>query len=206
VGIAVTEGHLSLRPRNLNPILCEWLTGVFHARSMNIYQCHGAWVKIATAADLCGTRWTTNAVMVQVPRRATYFMPAGSVMQLFKTHNDRHRVDVKLCPSGLDIAASPVGARIFLHVANLNCDRPAQAAFAIEGIAVTGGRVFEIAPQNLRQAVSEDQPTVFAPKEKPLLSRPECSWSFAAGSVSVVELHLAASSAERVGGDIQKRM
>ncbi|MBZ5516348.1 MAG: alpha-L-arabinofuranosidase [Acidobacteriia bacterium] len=206
VSIAVTEGHLSLRPRNLNPILCEWLTGVFHARSMNIYQRHGARVKIATAADFCGTRWTTNAVMLQVPRGVTYLMPAGSVMALFKTHNGTRGVAVKLCPSDLDIAASRAGDRIFLHVANLDYERPAQATFGVEGITVTGGRVFEIAPQNLRQAVSEDQPTVFAPKEKPLPSGPECSWSFPAGSVSVVELHLAASSAEGVGGDIQKRM
>jgi alpha-L-arabinofuranosidase len=36
--IAVTEGHLSLRPSNTNPILQEWLTGAFHARTMNIYR------------------------------------------------------------------------------------------------------------------------------------------------------------------------
>src|SRR5947208_12586409 len=29
-GIAITEGHLSLAPNNSNPILTEWLTGVYH--------------------------------------------------------------------------------------------------------------------------------------------------------------------------------
>ncbi len=29
--LAITEGHLSLRPRNASPLLTEWLTGV-HAR------------------------------------------------------------------------------------------------------------------------------------------------------------------------------
>ncbi|MDE3167032.1 MAG: alpha-L-arabinofuranosidase, partial [Acidobacteriota bacterium] len=50
-GIAVTEGHLSLSPHNTNPILAEWLSAAYHARSLNIYQRHGARVKIATVAD-----------------------------------------------------------------------------------------------------------------------------------------------------------
>ena len=41
IGIAVTEGHLSLNPHNTNPILTEWLTAAYHARSWNIYQRHG---------------------------------------------------------------------------------------------------------------------------------------------------------------------
>jgi hypothetical protein len=59
--IAVTEGHLSLPPHNANPILLEWLTGVFHARVLNTYQRHGRRVGIATAADFNGTRWTVVA-------------------------------------------------------------------------------------------------------------------------------------------------
>jgi alpha-L-arabinofuranosidase len=190
-GIAVTEGHLSLRPHNTNPILREWLSGVFHARSMNIYQRHGARVKISTAADFCGTRWTNNAVMMQVPRGVSYLMPAGSVMKLFKTHNGTHGVAVNAAPSGLDIAASRAGNRVFLHVANLNYGRSAAARFAVEGRTIKGGRVFEIAPDSLRQYVNEDQPAVFTPKEKTLPSAPPFSWNFPAGSVSVVELDLA---------------
>jgi alpha-L-arabinofuranosidase len=193
-GIAVTEGHLSLRPHNINPILQEWLTGVFHARSMNIYQRHGARVKIATACDFCGTRWTTNGVMLQVPRGVTYLMPVGSVMKLFKVHNGTHGVAVNACPSDLDIAASRAADRVFLHVANLNYGRPAAATLAVEGNAIAGGRVFEIAPENLRQAVNEDQPKVIAPVEKALPSGSPLSWSFPPGSVSVVELDLAAST------------
>ena len=191
-GIAVTEGHLTLRPHNINPILQEWLTGVFHARSMNIYQRHGARVKIATACDFCGTRWTTNGVMLQVPRGVTYLMPVGSVMKLFKLHNGTHGVAVNSCPSDLDIAASRAADRMFLHVTNLNYDRSAAATFAVEGNAFTGGRVFEIAPENLRQAVNEDQPEVFAPEEKALPWGSPLSWSFPLGSVSVVEFDLAA--------------
>ena len=67
-GIAITEGHLSLSPHNANPILYEWLSAAYHARSMNIYQRHGARVKIATAADFNGNRWTNTAVMLPTPR------------------------------------------------------------------------------------------------------------------------------------------
>src|SRR5205823_65663 len=85
--LAVTEGHLSLSPRNLNPILTEWLTGVYTARAMNTYHRHGGRVKIATAADFCGSRWTTNALMLQVPGGISYLLPAGAVMRLFRKHN-----------------------------------------------------------------------------------------------------------------------
>ena len=39
---------------------------------MNLYQRHGARVKIATAADFNGNRWTTNAVIHQVPGGVSY--------------------------------------------------------------------------------------------------------------------------------------
>jgi alpha-L-arabinofuranosidase len=68
--IAITEGHLSLSPSNANPILSEWLSAAYHARSLNIYQRHGNRVKIATAADFQGNRWTNTAVML--PHRATH--------------------------------------------------------------------------------------------------------------------------------------
>src|SRR5437899_11960502 len=106
LGIAITEGHLSLTPSNSNPILLEWLTGVYHARVMNLYQRHGATVKIATAADFNGTRWTSNALIHQVPGAVSYLLPAGAVMRLFKRHNGAQGVTVKSAPSNLDIAAS----------------------------------------------------------------------------------------------------
>ena len=40
-GLALTEGHVSFDPRNSNPILKEWLSAVYHARTMNIYQRNG---------------------------------------------------------------------------------------------------------------------------------------------------------------------
>lgn len=188
-GIAITEGHLSIPPRT-NPILYEWLTAGYHARSMNIYQRHGAKVKIATGADFAGVRWTVNAVMLQVPRGISFLMPVASIMRLFKRHNGRQGVAVKAAPAGLDIAASRTADRVFLHVANLEYRRAVEATFLVEGAGITGGRVFEIAPENPRQWVGEDQPEVFAPKEKPL-GGGGLSWRFPATSVSVVELEVA---------------
>jgi alpha-L-arabinofuranosidase len=195
IPIAITESHLSLSPYNANPILCEWLTGAFHARSMNIYQRHGARVKIATGADFFGTRWTVNAVMMPVPGGASYLMPVGSVMRLFKRHSGQQGVAVKSAPSDLDIAASRSEDRAYLHVANLNYSRSCEVTFVVEGRTITGGRVFEIAPESPRAYVSESEPNVFAPLENKLTVHPEPMWRFPAASVSAVELELNPSSA-----------
>ena len=184
----MTEGHLSLAPHNANPILEEWLTGVYHARALNTYQRHGARVRIATAADFNCTRWTVAAVRMQVPRGVSYLTPAGSVMRLFGRHNGEHAVAVTGGPSDLDMAASQRGNRIFLHVANLSYDAAAEARFAIDGCAITGGRVLEIAPERPRQAVTQDQPNVFAPRETPLGPGQAITWRFPPTAVSVVEL------------------
>lgn len=188
-GIAVTEGHLSLAPHNANPILLEWLTGVYHARTMNIYERHGARVRMATAADFNGTRWTVVAVRLQVPQGVSYLTPAGAVMRLFGRRKGREAVAVRTAPPDLDIAASRSGERIFLHVANLSYARSVPARFAVEGRAIAGGRVLAIAPPDLRQAVSQDEPRIFDPVEHPL--PPDGAWRFPAASVSVVELDLA---------------
>ncbi len=188
-GIAITEGHLSLQPHNSNPILTEWLTGVYHARVMNLYQRHGATVKIATAADFNGNRWTTNALIHQVPSGVSYLLPVGAVMRLFKRHNGSHGVAVKSAPAALDIAASRTGDRVFLHVANQNFSGATEASFAVDGFSVSGGRVLEIAPENPRQEISPINPDVFKPAEKPLPAG-RTTWRFPARSVSVVELDL----------------
>jgi alpha-L-arabinofuranosidase len=189
-GIAVTEGHLSLKPHNVNPILYEWLSAVYHARSLNIYQRHGQRVKIATAADFNGSRWTVMAVQLQVPRGTTFLMPVASIARLFKRHNGDQSVTVTSAPSNLDIAATRKGNKLFLHVLNLEFLKSVEVDFVVNGATISGGRVFEIAPENLRTSVSEDQPDVFFPKEKPLAGSNGTKYRFPAGSVSAVELDL----------------
>jgi hypothetical protein len=196
-GIAITEGHLSLVPHNANPILSEWLSAVYHTRSLNIYQRHGARVKIATAADFEGTRWTVNAVMLAVPRGASFLMPVGSVMRLFKKSNGDQGVAVKSAPAQLDIAASRTADKVFLHVANLEYRRSVEATFAVEGMTIIGGRVREIAPQDLREYVSPERPDVFRPREAALSSGAVPQWRFPAGSVSAVELDLKRQSPQQ---------
>ena len=187
MGVAITEGHLSLSPHNSNPILYEWLSAVYHARSLNIYQRHGARVKIATAADFQGNRWTVNAVMLQTPRGVSYLMPVGSIARLFKKVNGTQGVSVKTPSSTLDIAASRTADKVFLHVVNLDYRSPAEADFQVTGMNITGGRVYEIAPEDPRQAVGQDNPNVFAPRESPLPAG-EAKWRFPARSVAAVEL------------------
>jgi alpha-L-arabinofuranosidase len=191
--IAITEGHLSLAPHNSNPILTEWLTGVYHARAMNLYLRHGARVKIATAADFNGTRWTTNALMHQVPAGISYLLPVGAVARLFKRHNGAEGVAVTSQPADLDIAASRTGDRIFLHVANKNYGASTEAGFAVKGMAVTGGRVLVTAPENPRQEISPLNPKVFDPVEHPLAVANPVRFRFPARSVSVVALECRAA-------------
>jgi alpha-L-arabinofuranosidase len=188
IGIAITEGHLSLGPRNTHPILLEWLSSVYHARSLNIYQRHGAQVKIATAADFEGTRWTNNAVMIGVPAGKSYLMPVASIARLFKRYNGTQGVAVSAQPAGLDIAASRTGDKLYLHVANLQYRGSVEASFSVEGMKVVGGKTWAIAPDNLRQFVSLDQPDVFAPVERPIPDQAALKWRFPAGSVTAVEL------------------
>jgi alpha-L-arabinofuranosidase len=189
IGIAITEGHLSLSPHNANPILSEWLSAAYHARSWNIYQRHGRRVKIATASDFQGTRWTVNAIMLPVPRGNSYPMPVASIARLFKRHNGQQAVAVKSAPSSLDIAASGTGGKIYLHVANLEYSKSVEATFAVDGMTVTGGRVLAIAPEDLRQYVNQDQPDVFQPHEVTLPPGAMPKWRFPAGSVATVELY-----------------
>jgi alpha-L-arabinofuranosidase len=186
--IAITEGHLSLTPRNLNPILTEWLTGVYHARVMNVYQRHGARVKIATLADFNGVRWTSNALITQVPTGVSYLLPAGTVARLFRRHSGPQAVAVRSTAPALDVTASRAGNKVFLHVANTDFSRATSARLAVTGLAVSAARAFTIAPDDPRQAVTENQPNAHAAKEQAIAVGDEIHWSFPARSVTAVEL------------------
>lgn len=188
--IAITEGHLSLSPYNANMILTEWLSAAYHARTLNTYLRHGNRIHICTGADFCGTRWTVNAVMMPVPRGQSYLHPVGSIMRLYKHHIGSHGVPVTSTPAGLDIAASRKGNILYLHVLNMNYRQPVKAAFAVDGTAITGGRIFEIAPDDPRTYVNQNQPDVFKPVEKSLSEKVPLEWTFPATSVSAVELEL----------------
>lgn len=186
ISIAITEGHLSLNPHNLNPILNEWLSAVYHARSMNIYQRHGARIRIATASDFVGNRRTATAVMTPTPYGRSFLTPAGSIARLFQKHNGAHGVAVESAPAGLDIAASRSGDELFLHVVNVHYNRAVEARFP----GSKAGRVIEIAPENLRTYVNQDQPDVFRLRETGLQA---ASWRFPAAPPISKRIETAAS-------------
>jgi hypothetical protein len=145
-------------------------------------------VKISTAADFQGNRWTTNAMMLPTPGGNSYLLTAGAVMRLFNRHNGTQGVAVKSAPSSLDICASRAGDKMFLHVANMNYSGATEATFAVDGFVATGGRVLEISPENPRQEVSTVNPDAFKPREHTLPAGDAVKWKFPARSVSVVEL------------------
>jgi len=51
---------------------------------------------------------------------------------------------------------SRAGNRVFLHIANLEYRKTVEASFALEGLAVKGGRVFQIAPGELDERMLKD--------------------------------------------------
>ena len=190
VGIAITEGHLSLQPYNANSILTEWLSAVYHARTMNTYLRHGDRVKICTGADFCGTRWTVNAVMMPVPRGQSFLLPIGAIMRLYKRNIGTHGISIHAFPSGLDIAASRKKNKIYLHVLNKNYCDPVKARFSIDGAVITGGKVYEIAPEHPRVYVNQNRPDVFSPEVKNLQPGELAEWTYPGASVSAVELDI----------------
>jgi len=99
-------------------------------------------------------------------------MPVGFIARLFKKYNGTQGVEVSTAPSGLDIVASRTAAKVYLQVANLEYRRSVEASFKIAGMKISGGRVYEIAPEDLRQYVNQDQPDVFQPREATLPSGP----------------------------------
>ena len=68
IPLAMTECHFAIPGRNRCDVLATWAAGVSYARILNNHQRHGDVLKIATAADFCGTRWQNNAVMIPVPK------------------------------------------------------------------------------------------------------------------------------------------
>jgi hypothetical protein len=156
---------------------------------MNLYQRHGDKVKIATTADFNGNRWTSNALIHQVPSGVSYLLPAGAVAKLFKRNNGTHGVAVKSSLSALDVCASRAGDKIFLHVGNKNFKDSVEATIAVNGMTITVGRVLEISPENPRQEISPLNPEVFKPVEHALTVTDSTKWRFPARSVSVVELN-----------------
>jgi alpha-L-arabinofuranosidase len=193
--LALTECHFAIPGRDRGDVNSTWATGVSYARILNNHQRHGDVLKIATAADFCGTRWQNNAVMIPVPQGQgrAYLQPVARVMKLYRHHIGGDAITVKRTPGALDIAASRSGDTVFLHVVNTERTRAVKASFQIEGHSIQSGRVFEIADDPVVEVTYLNSAEVMRVIEKPMRT-PEM-WEFPAASVSAVELTLTNSKA-----------
>src|SRR5205807_7828634 len=147
IPLALTECHFVIPGRDRGGVLASWAAGVSYARILNNHQRHGDVLKIATAADFCGTRWQNNAVIIPTPKgnNRAYLQPVARVMQLYRHHIGSHAITVAGAPDGLDVVASRRDDRAFLHVANTRRTQSVAASIRIGGAVPKSGRVFEIA-------------------------------------------------------------
>ncbi|MBN2021957.1 MAG: twin-arginine translocation signal domain-containing protein [Pirellulales bacterium] len=185
VPLAMTECHFALQGRNRCEVLSSWAAGVAYARMLNVHQRHGDKLKIATAADFCGTRWQVNAVMIPVPGGESFMMPVALVMCLYRHHTGKEAIAVSRAPEGLDVVASRTADRVFLHVVNTNRQRDVRAGLTVAGRAIHAGRVFEISGDPEYEVI-DAHPAGIHQTEKPLPA--DAAWTFPAASVSAVEL------------------
>ena len=114
-----------------------------------------------------------------------YMQPVARVMSLYRRHVGQEAVGVNAVPEGLDVVASRMADRIFLHVVNTNRTQSVATQLTIEGMTIRSGRIFEIAIDPMVE-VTKDNPDVMAPVEKNLPT--DGLWTFPAASVSAVEL------------------
>ncbi len=190
IPLALTECHFVIPGRDRGDVLASWAAGVSYARILNNHQRHGDVLKIATAADFCGTRWQNNAVIIPTPKGShrAYLQPVARVMQLYRHHVGSHAVEVSSRPDGLDVVASRHGDTVYLHVTNTRRTRSVGATIEIRGHAIRSGRVFEIAEDPAVEVSYLNAADVMKAVEKPLAG--SSKWEFPAASVSAVEIEI----------------
>jgi alpha-L-arabinofuranosidase len=193
IPLAMTECHFVIPGRDRGDVVASWAAGVSYARILNNHQRHGDVLKIATAADFCGTRWQNNAVIIPTPKgnNRAYLQPVARVMRLYRRHIGTHAIGVSGVPDGLDAVASRRGDTVFLHVANVQRTRAARAAIRIAGQTIRSGRVFEIAADPAVEVSYLNDADVMTTREKPFAG--DGAWEFPPASVSALELQIGSS-------------
>ena len=186
--LAMTECHFTVPGRDRGDVNSTWATGVAYARILNNHQRHGDLLKVATAADFCGTRWQNNALIIPVPKAQgkAYLQPVARVMQLYRQHVGAHAVAVNRTPDGLDVVASRTDDTLFLHVVNTQRTRAVKANLQVAGRKIASARVFEIADDPMVEVSLLNSGDVMRIVEKPIANA--ATWEFPAASVSAVEL------------------
>ena len=195
IPLALTECHFVVPGRDRGDVLASWAAGVSYARILNNHQRHGDVLKIATAADFCGTRWQNNAVIIPTPRgnNRAYLQPVARVMQLYRHHIGSHAIKVRGLPDSLDVVASRRASTVFLHVANTDRAKLVKANVQIDGQTIRNGRVFQIAEDTTVELSYLNSNDVMKTVESAFT--PGAAWEFPAASVSALELEIASSQA-----------
>ncbi|GAC1472466.1 MAG: hypothetical protein PVSMB7_25180 [Chloroflexota bacterium] len=191
IPLAMTECHFVIPGRDRCDVLATWAAGVSYARILNNHQRHGDVLKIATAADFCGTRWQNNAVIIPTPRgnHRAYLQPVARVMQLYRRHVGSHAIGASGLPDALDVVASRRDNTVFLHVANTERTKSVNATIQIAGQVIRSGRVFEITADPMVEISYLNSADVMKVLERPFSGNG--AWEFPAASVSAVELEIA---------------
>ena len=190
VPLAMTECHFAIPGRDRCDVMSTWATGVAYGRILNNHQRHGDVLKVATAADFCGTRWQVNAVMIPVPGGRAYLMPVARVMKLYRHHIGTESVNVASAPAELDVVASRTGNKLFLHIVNTNRTKAITAHFAPDTGQIEKATAFEIVDDPTVEVSELNSSDVMQIHERELERNGE--WKFPAASVSAVEVMLAA--------------
>jgi alpha-N-arabinofuranosidase len=190
IPLAMTECHFIIPGRDRGDVLASWAAGVSYARILNNHQRHGDVLKIATAADFCGTRWQNNAVIIPTPKgqNRAYLQPVARVMQLYRHHIGSHAIRVAGQPDGLDVVASRRGDTVYFHVVNTRRTRSMNATIQIAGQVIRSGRVFEITADPTVEVSYLNDGDVMRPLEKPFAT--DGVWEFPAASVSALEFQI----------------
>jgi hypothetical protein len=186
--LAMTECHFVIPGRDRGDVVASWAAGVSYARILNIHQRHGDVLKIATAADFCGTRWQNNAVIIPTPKsnNRAYLQPVARVMQLYRHHIGSHAIKVDGVPDGLDVVASRRDGTVYLHVVNTQRTRAVAASIQIGRNPPRNGRVFEITADPAEELSYLNSADQMKTVEKPFAAGG--AWEFPAASVSAMEL------------------
>jgi alpha-L-arabinofuranosidase len=189
--VAITEGHLSLQPHNKCEILREWISALYYARVLNLYERNADFVDIATLADFAGASWLVNAVMLGSPRETPYLLPVGHVMRLFRKYGGDTAVNVTGEGSTLDVTASRHGQTLYLHVVNTDLQSATNAELTVTGVQPSSAAAHQIAPDDLSTAIDTtalnvfDVETCLVPVENGTIV-----WRFPKASVTALEVQL----------------
>lgn len=190
--LAITEGHLSLKPHNTSLLLSEWLAGLYSARVMNLYERNADSIEVATLADFFGSRWSVNAVMLGSPQQKPFLMPAGSVAKWYRRSSGTHSVAAPEQTGSLDIALSVDESTLYAHVVNTDLHSSVTRTMHVRNAGDGSVKIRTIAPGRLDAYVDADHPDTFEPTETDVPMRDgRLEWTFPGASVTLIEIPVA---------------